>query len=118
MSHIVQNYLALTDETTTPDQAHSILPQGWVFLSEVIGEASKLCGANDLVVSIKNGILYVTCQNAGQPDMFRRLMRTLLQDSAKTCMVCGSFGLRRKEQVGCPPLCANHYVEYINAIEE
>jgi hypothetical protein len=117
MSHIVQNYLTLTTDTT-PNDAAGVLPAGWLQLANVIEKAAKLCGVNDITVVVKNGILYVTCQNAGQPDMFSRLMRTLLQDSAKTCMVCGSFGLRRKEQVGCPPLCANHYVEYINAIEE
>jgi hypothetical protein len=114
MSHIVQNYLTLQQVPFKPTE----LPDGWQRLSQVVSDAAELCNANDITISVKNGILYVTCQTADQPDMFKRLMRTLLQDSAKTCMVCGSFGLRRKEQVGSPPLCAKHYVEYINAIEE
>jgi hypothetical protein len=114
MSHIVQNYLVTIDVPFTTD----VLPSGWHKLNSVIADATTLCAASGLSVTIKNGILYVTCQTALHHDMFNRLMRTLLQDSAKTCMVCGSFGLRRKEQAGCPPLCAQHYVEYINAIEE
>lgn len=118
MSHYVQNYLSLEEVSTTPYEVANDLPLGWRKLADVIDEAAKLCGVRDIAVTIKNGILYVTCQTAVQPDMFRRIMKTLLQDSAKTCMMCGSFGLRRKEQVGSPPLCPDHYVEYINAIEE
>lgn len=118
MSHVVQKYLSLESVPITVDTIHTILPIGWSKLATVITNASILCVTTNITISIRNGILYVSCESSTHIDMFKRIMQTLLQESAKTCMVCGSFGLRRKEQVGSPPLCAQHYIEYINAIEE
>lgn len=95
------------------DQAHGFLPVGWHKFVGVIFDAAKLCQVNIHTLDIKNGTLYVKGEGIND-DVFNRVARTIMIDSALSCMICGSYGRRRKDESGSPPLCGAHYLEYIN----
>ena len=100
----------------TEDTISSCLPVGWQKFSRVIMDASRMCNTNILGIDIRDGVLYIDYDDSGNSEMFNRISRSISQESSLTCMMCGSFGRRRKEQVGKPPLCRDHYLEYINNI--
>jgi hypothetical protein len=95
--------------------AVNFLPDGWHKFIEIIFDAARVCEIKIHMLDIKNGTLYVTGEGV-YDSIFKRISRTIMIDSALTCMVCGKYGLRRKNEIGSPPLCGPHYLDYINEV--
>lgn len=76
------------------------------------------CGVSGAVLitklEMKNSVLYVTTNTNRYSSLIKRIAQTLMTDSSKTCLVCGKFGRRRKDHIGFPALCPEHFLEYIN----
>jgi hypothetical protein len=94
-------------------QVTDFLPIGWHKFVQIIFDAATVCQVTVHTLDIKNGTLYVKGEG-GHIDIFNRVARTIMIDSALTCMICGNYGRRRKDESGSPPLCGAHYLEYIN----
>jgi hypothetical protein len=95
------------------DQAKTFLSPGWQKFVRIIFDTAEVCQINVHTLDIKNGTLYVTGEGV-HIDIFNRVARTIMIDSALTCMICGNYGRRRKDESGSPPLCGAHYLDYIN----
>jgi hypothetical protein len=121
MSHVLENYLSVSKVTDNPEIILLQLPTGWrsKFQEIVLGLYSiikvKLTG-----IDIRDGVLYITfvADNEPKKQLADYVVKTLLQQSAQTCMMCGQYARRRKEQAHKPALCRTHYLEYINSQEE
>jgi hypothetical protein len=123
----LKNFLSKTIESDDfrflPNELNDFLPLGWRKFTEELFQASMAHQRPQSFgkVTIRDGVLYCTIQK-GKPDnreeehksLFTRISTSLMQESAKTCMVCGKFGKRRKELEHKPSLCPTHYLEYIN----
>lgn len=99
------------------------LPPGWNKFVCEITKAAIILHISSLGVKIVDGVLYISPVKIIGDDyittnMFNRIVRTFSQDTSKTCMVCGNFGIRRKEQPHKPVLCSNHYLQYINTQDQ
>jgi hypothetical protein len=92
------------------------IPPMWEKYYFVIRDAKKACEVEIQSVKIKNCVLYVTPIESYYSPIFKRVAKTLLTDSSRTCLVCGKFGRRRKDQIGFPSLCPAHFLDYINEI--
>jgi hypothetical protein len=118
-----EDFRFIPDELEDPDELEEFLPTGWHKFVEELFQASMSHQRPMSVgkVTIKDGVLYSSIE-MGKPDnreevhkkLFVRISTSLMQESAKTCMVCGKFGKRRKELEHKPSLCPTHYLEYIN----
>jgi len=97
-----------------------ILPAGWRSKFErFIIETCGLLNTPMSGVDIRNGVLYLTPSEHGKHHELAILItRALSQESARVCMVCGQYGMRRKEQEHKPCLCRTHYLDFINYVEE
>ena len=95
------------------------LPDGWSKFGEILDGVQDWLGADNISLKYKNGVLYViaTTDNPAVNEAYRRIAQTIMMDSARTCIVCGNRGSRRKGFGGQPPLCREHFLEYINTIE-
>lgn len=51
-------------------------------------------------------------------DIAWRVLSTIRRQSAILCWYCGNSGNRRRLEVGWPCLCAAHYVEYVNRLDD
>lgn len=106
------------DESISKEEIEENLPPGWIKFIPIIWNTSELCQVKISSFFIRNGTLYVRRHDTDEltlsQDIFIRVMRTIMIDSALTCMICGSFGRRRKNESGSPPLCSDHYLTYIN----
>lgn len=123
MSHILQQYLTLniSGNPISKNQIIDALPPGWKnTFEEIITSFYIPLGVTIVGVAIRDGVLYITQSPHGLVNVrvTNYVIRSLLQDSAKTCMMCGRHARRRKEQAHKPALCRDHYLEYINALEE
>lgn len=127
MSHSLQTYLSVDKETNNPLWIVSALPDGWRNkFQEVILGLDELVKVELSGIAIKDGVLYIRYAVNKEKDvqwlqkslLAEYVTKTLLQQSAQTCMVCGQYARRRKEQAHKPALCRKHYLEYINALEE
>lgn len=94
----------------------AVLPAGWHKLIPIIFETASICKINISALDIKQGTLYIKGVGEYQ-NIFNRVARSLMMDSALTCMVCGKYGRRRKDESGSPSLCGAHYLDYINEEE-
>ena len=106
----IKGYLQMSHTLAT-------LPPGWSALAAVVKSAVALTQVRLSRIEIQDGVLYLEDDGTSKhTDVFQRFAKTILQESARTCMVCGVGGIRRKEQYGKPPLCFTHYAEYINEV--
>jgi hypothetical protein len=110
---ITQNVSLENNSGLSKDEVLNFLPPGWHKFIQVIFESANICQVKIHTLDIKNGTLYVRSEGV-HLDTFNRVARTIMMDSALTCMICGSYGRRRKDESGSPPLCGAHYLDYIN----
>lgn len=75
------------------------------------GSQSTPIQTNNQNVQYKNVTEY---RNTNEYKLFKRVCQSMASESAKTCMICGNFGRRRKELEHKPSLCPAHYLDYIN----
>jgi hypothetical protein len=123
MPHSLTPYLSRTivDDAGIPvSTILSSLPPGWEQkFYTVLMELDDILELCIVKLDIRNGVLYITPSEDGK---YRQLMtlatRALSQESARVCMVCGEYGMRRKEQEHKPCLCRTHYLDFINYVEE
>jgi hypothetical protein len=93
------------------------LPPGWAHTVDVIRDAVQTLQVRLTRVEIKDGVLYLEDDGTSpHSEIFKRFAKSILQETARTCMVCGKFGIRRKEHDGKPPLCITHYATFINEV--
>lgn len=124
MSHSLTPYLtqSITNISgLTKAEVINLLPIGWHnSFTEIIDGLYIPLNARIIGVDIRNGVLYLTKDSSGltYDAISTYVIRSLSQESAKTCMMCGKFARRRKEQAHKPALCREHYLEYINALED
>jgi len=123
MTHIINGFLSASVESNASVQLDTILrllPPGWTtkFASDITAMYVKL---SPLIsrVAIADGVLYLDDSSISpNHSLVKYITRSFAQESARTCMVCGAPGRRRKEQLGKPPLCRPHYLEFINSVED
>lgn len=123
MPHSLVQYLNISISDSNGisiSKINSVLPPGWnIRLGSVIEEIDELSNSSITGLDIKNGVLYITHKNESPYHQLIDLaIRALSQESARICMICGSFGKRRKEQEYKPCLCRTHYLDYINYVED
>lgn len=123
MPHSLIPYLSQTisnDGGLSVSTILKALPNGWVTeFNTIIMELDDISPSSIVALDIRDGVLYLTMKENGRYYKLTTLVtRSLSQSSAKTCMMCGKFGLRRKEQQHKPCLCRSHYIDFINYEEE
>lgn len=124
MSHWLEKFLSVEKETDNPEWILNDVPPGWrKQFREIVWGLQEFIGVKLTGVAIKDGILYIRFTDKDLPSQPKRQLaefvtKRLLQESAQTCMVCGQYARRRKEQAHKPALCRTHYLEYINALED
>lgn len=118
MPHSLQPFLAI-HIVTSSQEIPQIVPPGWKSLGCTIRNALDRCDAvGNITLDIRDGVLYISEYITADNAIIDLVVQATKQKSARMCMMCGEFGVRRKEQEGKPSLCAPHYIEYINAIED
>lgn len=126
MSHKLTEYLSIykTDPRGfSISEIEKMLPDGWnKQFVQLIQGIQTILNRRIITVAIRNGVLYISQSTSDTSNTSSTLadfvITTLSQRSTKTCMMCGQFARRRKEQAHKPALCRDHYIEYINAIED
>jgi len=124
MSHSLQPFLEVSVTDSTKIKSRDIielLPPGWkTQFEEVIVGIESVLDVDIIGVDIRDGVLYLTMSPSQLTNvtLTNYVLKTLAQQSAQTCMVCGKYARRRKEQAHKPALCRTHYLEYINALED
>lgn len=124
MSHLLQPFLQVSVSNPAKIKGRDIiemLPPGWkTQFEEVICGIETVLNVEIIGVDIRDGVLYLTISPSQLTNvtLTNYVLKTLAQQSAQTCMVCGQYARRRKEQAHKPALCRTHYLEYINALEE
>ena len=123
MTHSLTPYLSRTisdDAGLSVSTILKALPNGWVTtFNTLIMEIDDISPSSIVKLDIKNGVLYLSvCEQTKYKQLITLVVRALSQESARTCMVCGIPGIRRKEQEHKPCLCRVHYLEFINYTEE
>lgn len=123
MPHSLTQYLSRTisDDAGLPvSTILKALPNGWVAeFNKLIMELDDVSQSSIVALDIRDGVLYLTMSEKGRYHKLTTLVtRSLSQESARTCMMCGQYGLRRKEQDHKPCLCRTHYLDFINYEED
>jgi hypothetical protein len=123
MSEIQQLQAMLSIETSveigtedTDARYQECLPIGWFKFINDIQYACRHMNVKLVTLKIFNGVLYITGTTWNGPTqaLFDRIARTFTSDSARTCMICGNAGSRRKDLEHKPALCMKHFLDYIN----
>ena len=119
MPHSLTPYLSRTiaDDAGLPVSTILMnLPVGWEMkFNTVIMEMDDISRSSITGLDIRDGALYLTIhENGAYHKLMTLAIRSLSQESARVCMMCGEFGKRRKEQEHKPCLCRSHYLDYIN----
>lgn len=96
------------------------LPVGWkIKFKSDITDLYDILQTPLVALDIRDGVLYLTQSDTGlHKKLTAHIIRSIAQESSRTCMVCGKFARRRKEQAHKPALCREHYIEYINTAED
>lgn len=96
------------------------LPAGWrIKFESILFDLDTVLESFFIELAIRDGVLYLSqYKQAKYKQLTELVTRSLSQESARTCMVCGVPGIRRKEQEHKPCLCRVHYLEFINYTEE
>lgn len=124
MSHSLEPFLqvSVTDKNKINSKdIIDLLPPGWkTQFEEVIRGIQDVLDVDITGVDIRDGVLYIRMSPSQLVNvtLTNYVLKTLAQQSAQTCMVCGQYARRRKEQAHKPALCRTHYLEYINALED
>lgn len=106
----------LSVDTSINDSSwYTKLPIGWQQRFTTLFAELEDVGVTFSNMKIKNGVLYMTISSASKhKEIADTVVKALHIQSAKSCMMCGKHAMRRKEQEHMPPLCVQHYIEYIN----
>lgn len=121
MSHPLQSKLTVSLLTNDPVVMIDNLPPGWATkFFKIIHGLKDIIQVNLTGLDIKDGVLYISYLSMSDTphELAQYVTRSVLQQSAQTCMICGKYARRRKEQAHKPALCREHYLEYINSLEE
>lgn len=129
------------NEYFTRNELISIFPPGWKLLIDYIIPTLDFFGEKPHYIHIgANGTLFL---NAPMEDLnvvrfvtknlinnadkikdtwkniaYHAVLRTIALDSTQICCMCGKKGNIRRDERRTPILCAEHYIQYINEIEE
>jgi hypothetical protein len=123
MPHSLTSYLNSSEYNDGGLPINTILralPPGWVLkFSSILMDLDERLKSFFVELAIRDGVLYLSQHEQAEYRQITELViRSLSQESARTCMVCGERGLRRKEQEHKPCLCRTHYLDFINYTEE
>lgn len=123
MPHSLTPYLSVTvahEEGIPVSTILRTLPIGWeVRFRTLIMELDDISPNSIVKLDIRDGVLYISLREQSKYHQLTTLsVRALSQESARTCMICGDPGIRRKEQEHKPCLCRVHYLDFINYTEE
>lgn len=71
-------------------------------------------------VRLEKGLLrfYSESEHEHLKMIFDQVAQIPARMSAKSCMVCGQKGSRRKTEKFWPALCRKHYIQYVNWLDE
>jgi hypothetical protein len=122
MSHSLNKFinLRISADELDPSEIVLSLPDGWrEKFKSIIFDFYDVLKSPLIAVDIRDGVLYLTkSDDSLHITIANYVIRSVAQESARTCMVCGKYARRRKEQAHKPALCREHYLEYINALED
>ena len=122
MSFISDHSMAAFD-VLKQDVADTLMPIGWrdtiwAFAKKAMARLNV--SPSRIVLHAENGLLRITARSSDplDTDIMKQVSQYIARQSARTCMVCGKFGYRRKMESGWPCLCRDHYILYANALHE
>lgn len=108
-------------ELSTDADVVKILPDGWKRMVNPLLLLTQTFPTIRLThMRLDRGLLrvYAVTDDAKLADLFERVTQSVARESSAFCMVCGERGNRKKTEQYSPSLCREHYIQYINWIDQ